>query len=126
MLAITSVYAAILAIVFVYLSARVISVRRRDKISLGAGGHADLEKRIRTHGNFAEYAPIALILMAALELNSAPVWQLHTIGVLIVIGRLCHPIGMSGGPINFRVGGMILTFLSLLAGAAFILARLAF
>ena len=116
MLAITSLYAAILAVVFVYLSLRVISVRRGGKISLGTGGNADLEKRIRTHGNFAEYAPIALILMAALELNSAPAWQLHTVGALIVIGRLCHPIGMQGGPMIFRVGGMMLTFLSLLTG----------
>lgn len=122
MLTVTAIYAAAFALLLIYLSIRVISIRRRDQISLGAGGDSTLEKRIRAHANFTEYTPLGLILLAALELNSAPLWQLHIVGGLLLVGRLCHPVGVNGGPMNFRVGGMLMTFLSLLTGAVFILA----
>ena len=72
MLLMTSIIAAILTIIFVKLSFAVIGLRRKNKVGLGSGGYDDLERAIRAQGNFAEYVPIGLILIACLELNGAP------------------------------------------------------
>jgi len=68
MVQITSTYAAILAIVFVVLSVRVVMQRCAVQVSLGDGGNLSLLRRQRAHANFAEYVPLALILMALTEL----------------------------------------------------------
>ena len=54
---ITSLYSGIIGLLLVILSARVILTRRRLRISLGSGGDAVLERRIRAQGNLAEYVP---------------------------------------------------------------------
>lgn len=56
---ITMAYAGLLALMFVALSARVIVRRRSAHAALGDGDDNDLSRRIRAHGNFAEYAPLA-------------------------------------------------------------------
>ena len=116
---ITPIYAAMATLLFVFLSFRVFGVRRRDQISLGDGGNKGLGKRIRVHGNFSEYAPLALLLMALAEMQNASYWLLHLIGASLVIGRLIHAYGLGRTPqiIRFRVWGMILTMVSLIAGA---------
>ncbi len=69
MLLVTSIIAAVLTIIFIKLSFNVISLRRKNKVGLGNGGHEDLERAIRAQGNFAEYVPFGVILIACLELN---------------------------------------------------------
>lgn len=71
-LAITPLYASLLALVFVYLSARVITVRRQLKASLGDHGDKNLLKRLRVHANFAEYTPLALLLILMAEMMGTP------------------------------------------------------
>jgi len=67
-LSITPLYAALLALVFLVLSFRVIFVRRGERISLGDGENPALRARVRVHANFAEYTPLALLLMLMAEL----------------------------------------------------------
>lgn len=69
MLLITSIIAAVLTIIFVKLSFAVIGLRKKNMVGLGSGGHEDLERAIRAQGNFAEYVPFGMILIACLELN---------------------------------------------------------
>lgn len=112
MLLMTSIIAAILTIIFVKLSFAVIGLRRKNKVGLGSGGYDDLERAIRAQGNFAEYVPIGLILIACLELNGAP-WGLVILpGITLIIGRLIHAKGINEPPPNFssRVLGMKFTF----------------
>jgi uncharacterized membrane protein YecN with MAPEG domain len=90
MLLMTSIIAAILTIIFVKLSFAVIGLRRKNKVGLGSGGYDDLERAIRAQGNFAEYVPIGLILIACLELNGAPWWLVILPGIALIIGRLIH------------------------------------
>jgi uncharacterized membrane protein YecN with MAPEG domain len=108
----TSIIAAILTIIFVKLSFAVIGLRRKNKVSLGSGGYDDLERAIRAQGNFAEYVPIGLILIACLELNGAPWWLVILPGIALIIGRLIHAKGINEPPPNFssRVLGMKFTF----------------
>ena len=117
MLLITSIIAAILTIIFIKLSFAVIGLRRKNKVGLGSGGHEDLERAIRTQGNFAEYVPIGIILIACLELNGAPWWLVAIPGVSLIVGRLIHAKGMNTPPPDFskRVLGMKFTFFTLIA-----------
>jgi uncharacterized membrane protein YecN with MAPEG domain len=130
MLLTTAVFASLLALMFIKLSFNVIGFRRKNKISLGAGGVDDLERAIRAHGNFAEYVPLGLLLMGALELNGAPAVLVALLGTLLVLGRYFHAKGIHQPPPEFsnRVRGMKLTFaalgLSALANLAWVGYRL--
>ena len=116
MLLVTSIIASILTIIFVKLSFAVIGLRRKNKVGLGSGGHEDLERAIRAQGNFAEYVPFGIILIACLELNGAPWWLVTIPGIALIIGRLIHAIGINTPPPDFskRVLGMKFTFNTLI------------
>lgn len=117
MLLVTSLTTSVLTIIFIKLSFAVIGLRRKNKVGLGSGGHEDLERAIRAQGNFAEYVPIGLILIACLELNGAPWWLVALPGITLIIGRLIHAVGINEPPPNFsnRVLGMKFTFYTLIA-----------
>jgi uncharacterized membrane protein YecN with MAPEG domain len=117
MLILTSIIAAVLTAVFIRLSFNVIGLRRKNKVGLGSGGNEDLERAIRAQGNFAEYVPFGLILLACLELNGAVWWLVAIPGVTLIIGRLIHAIGINTPPPDFskRVLGMKFTFITLMA-----------
>ena len=121
MLIVTSLVAAVLTAIFIKLSFEVISLRKKNRVGLGSGGHEDLERAIRAQGNFAEYVPFGIILMACLELNGSPWWLVAIPGVALIIGRLIHAVGINTPPPDFskRVLGMKLTFATLLTLVAF-------
>ncbi len=120
---ITALYAAGLAMMLVWLSFNVIRLRRQQRISLLDGGNAALTQAMRAHGNFTEYVPLVLILMAILELDQAPGALVHGIGLTLLAGRVSHACGLiDGRSLRPRVAGMMLTFASLgLAAAAVLL-----
>ena len=117
MLFITSIIASALTIIFVRLSFAVIRLRRKNKIGLGSGGHEELERAIRAQGNFAEYVPFGLMLIACLEINGAPWWLVAVPGMTLTAGRLIHARGINMPPPDFsqRVLGMKFTFNTLIA-----------
>ncbi|NOD28779.1 MAPEG family protein [Ruegeria atlantica] len=119
MLAITPIYAALIAILYVALSVKVILQRRSDKISVGDGGSKLMIKAIRTHSNCAEYAPIALLLIAMVELQGAGGLLVHILGLMLLAGRLLHAFGFGRTPqiVILRQAGMSLTFLAILVAA---------
>ena len=93
-LTVTMLYGGSLALWFLVLSARVVG-RRRAGIGLGDGGDTLMLRAIRGHGNFAEYVPLALILLAALELNGTSIYVLHGLGIALLAGRLLHGYAFS-------------------------------
>ena len=115
MLLVTSIIAAVLTIIFIKLSFAVIGLRRKNQVGIGNGGHEDLERAIRAQGNFAEYVPFGIILIACLELNGAPWWLVAIPGITLIIGRLIHAVGINEPPPNFskRILGMKFTFATL-------------
>ncbi len=117
MLIVTAISAAVLAFLYVKLSLNAITQRRKHGVSVGDGGHEELLRAIRAQANLAEYAPIALILLACLEMNGSPIWLTSLLALAFIVGRLLHPLGMKGAdhPMQPRVRGMQLTLLSLLA-----------
>ncbi len=104
-------YAGLLALWFVLLSVRVIGWRQRSWTSLGDGGDASALRVIRGHANFAEYVPLALVLLGFLELSHYSSLLLHALGLTLLIGRLLHGYSLSFTPVFVpgRVIGMMLT-----------------
>jgi uncharacterized protein len=117
---ITALFAALLAVLLLILSARVIGQRRGAKVEIGEGSDRELLRRVRVHANFVEYTPFVLILMGLAESMKAPALAVAAVGTLLLIGRIIHAYGLSHTPhiMRLRVGGMALTFTALASGAA--------
>ena len=117
--AITPIYAALLALLYVWLSARVIAGRIRFRASLGDAGEAELIARIRGHANCAEYVPLGLVLLLLTELQGAPSLAVHLLGLCLLTGRLLHAAAFTG-PVprqSLRGPGMVLTFTMIVLSA---------
>ncbi len=114
---ITPLYAALAAVILIGLSLRVIGVRRSRRVAIGDGADEDLARRIRAQGNFIEYTPLVLVLILLLELGGAPAWQLHALGVALILGRIVHAWSLTAHSGNGRLIGITLTFFVLAAGA---------
>jgi uncharacterized membrane protein YecN with MAPEG domain len=110
-LPVTILSSAILAILLVILSLRVIGIRRKERVSLGDGGNELLSLRIRGQGNLAEYGPLGLFLLLLLELQGTPVYLTALAALVFLTGRLLHgyAFGFTDGNMKLRVLGMQLT-----------------
>ncbi len=91
---ITALYAGLLALVGIVLGAGSGFMRAKTGVSLGDGGNAQQLVAARRHGNFAEWVPLALILLAVLELNGVPNVALHVLGASLFVARIAHPLGL--------------------------------
>lgn len=108
---ISALYAGLLGLLFLVLSARVISLRRSLRVSVGDGGEKALSKAIRVQANCVEYASIGLILLFGAELQGAPTWAIHGLGVTLLLGRVLHAFGFGSTPqiVPARIWGMVLS-----------------
>lgn len=115
----TILYTGVLGIIFFIHSLRTINARRTTKTSLGDGGDDLMLRRIRTHGNFAEYIPIVLIILLLLEQQEVNYVLLHMYGVVVVVGRLLHAYGLHSPetPGWARMLGMQFTLWPLIVGS---------
>lgn len=113
---ITAISAALLALLFLFLSFRIIKLRLEAQVSLGHGGHAKLKRAIRAHANFAEYTPFCIILLFLLEMIVGHSLLVIAMAVCLTLGRMLHAYGISQPKENlrFRQSGMVLTFLAML------------
>jgi Uncharacterized relative of glutathione S-transferase, MAPEG superfamily len=120
---ITSLYAAILALLFYKLSMRTIQLRRQLRIPIGDGGEPQMIRAMRVHANFAEYVPLALVLLFLVESNGAQSWVVHVLGLILLAGRLLHAGGVSRVKEDFRlrIAGMRMTFIMLIAASVYLL-----
>lgn len=90
--------------------------RHAHKIGLGDGGDKLLARKIRVHGNFIEHVPLALLVLALLELCGLAATAVWGFGGLLLLARLLHAAGLSrsGGYSTGRFWGTALTWLALL------------
>ena len=93
---VTLVLAGACALINMWLSFRVGRVRGQEKVSVGDGGNERVIRRMRAHANFAENAPIVLLLVLAIELSIGPSLWLWIAAALFVAGRIAHGVGMDG------------------------------
>lgn len=106
---ITPLYAGFFGLMFVMLSWRVTSLRRKYEghNKMRDAGHNELTAAVRAQGNFVEYLPFALLLMWMLETMQVQPLVIHGLGVLLIIARLMHLHGLhepSGDGITRRLG----------------------
>ena len=94
---ITTLYAGILGLMSIGLGSTAGMYRGSSGISFGDGGDAEMGMRMRRHANFIEYVPLALILIALLEMQSVSGIAIHALGATVVLGRGLHWYGFSGG-----------------------------
>ena len=129
LLPVTLTTAALLSVLYVFLSIAVSGERGRSKIGLGTGAEASavlgqehtapkLLIAVRRHGHFAEYVPISLILMALLEMAGTGRDVLIGLAAALVIARLMIVFGMGRpAPNVLRAGGNVIQLLMILAAA---------
>jgi uncharacterized protein len=122
-LRISGIYIALIILMAIFLSSRVIIYRRSNLIGIGDGGDKIAARLIRAQANFCEYAPYVLALLILLPLIGAKSSIIHAVGLLFLFGRAAHAYGLSvsSGKSYGRVIGMVLTFTSMLIGAGALL-----
>jgi len=110
---ITALYAGLLGFISLALAGLVVRARGSENVIFGDGANIVVLQRIRVHGNFVEYVPLALLLMLVLELNGASRLVMNGLGAALVIGRVLHAFGLSSstGTTVGRFVGTVVTWL---------------
>jgi uncharacterized membrane protein YecN with MAPEG domain len=116
---ITLFYASLLGLLFIYLSYIVVTFRRRERVDIGMGESQGMARSVRAQGNFAEYVPLALILMLALENLQAAGFLVHLVGSLLLAGRILHAMSFPRkiGPSFGRIWGTAMTWASIVVAS---------
>ena len=121
-LPVTLTIAAGAALVNMWLMIRCGQARSKGGVSIGDGGDEFLIRRMRAHANFVESAPFVLVLLAALEATGGTNNWLWGLGILYIVGRLAHGLGMDGGAFGKgRMVGTLITFITLIGLAGWAL-----
>jgi uncharacterized protein len=90
----TALYAGLLGLVAFGVAFPAGRLRGRLNIPVGDGGNPDLLCAMRRHANFVEWVPLALILIALLELNGVSTTMIHVFGTVLVVSRIAHAVGL--------------------------------
>ncbi len=122
---ITALYGAIIGLLAVVLTVNVIRNRVGLKINDGDGGSEPMRMAIRAHANFAQHAPLALLLIGFAEAMGTSKIIIHVLGAALVLARLLSAWGLSSaeGPTFGRQSGAGLTVLVTAAASIIILVR---
>ena len=118
-------YGAVLALFYIFLSSRVIRSRVAARVKIGTGGNPGLERRMRIHANFAEYVPLALLLLFFMEAQGRAAWLLHVLCIALVIARFGHAYALweEKEIFRLRVATVSTTFFVIAAASVSALAR---
>ena len=113
---ITLLYASLLTILAIFLAIKVGMNRVETNIMTGEGESSMLLQSVRAHGNLIEYAPLALILLALLEMQNVSDFMLHLCGSLFFLARISHAYGVtiSRESTPYRLVGAVGTWLIML------------
>jgi hypothetical protein len=123
-LPITGVFAAVIGILLLVLSAVVAKYRIKYGKDMGTTEDLDFKAAVRAHGNLMEYAPLTLLMLGIAELNGVSSGFIYWIGMAFVLGRILHAWGMfqgQGGPHKARMVGILLTWAAILIIAVLLL-----
>ena len=103
---ISGLYAALQALLAIALVVPIGQLRGKTNVSLGSAGNPALEVAIRRHANWTEHVPIALILIALLELNGSSAVLLHGLGASLLVARILHPLGLKADTMRVPLRGI--------------------
>lgn len=97
---VTILYAGLLSLLSLVLSSLSGRVRGKVGVSIGDGGNKEMMLAMRRHANFVEYVPLALLLIALLEMNGVSPTAIHTLGAALVVCRIAHAFGLQADTMN--------------------------
>jgi uncharacterized membrane protein YecN with MAPEG domain len=118
-----ALWAGLLLILMVVLSAMVVRKRRGLRIGAGDGGDDAMLRAVRVFGNAAEYIPAGIAAIVLLVVLRGSFYVIHLVGALLFIGRILHAMGLSGstGVSLGRLAGMVLTYAAYVIAAVSLL-----
>ena len=90
----TALYAGLLGLIAFAVAFPAGRLRGRLNVPVGDGGNPELLCAMRRHANFTEWVPLALILIALLELNGVSTTVIHVLGAVLVVSRISHAVGL--------------------------------
>jgi hypothetical protein len=85
-----ALYAALNALILVWLTLATALVRRRHMVLIGDGGVAHLGRTMRGHANAIENIPVMLVLLGFAAALGAPAVAIHVLGAAFTFGRAVH------------------------------------
>ncbi len=91
-------YAGLLGLFLIALSAQVVLARRRFRVGLGHGTEEGMQQAVRVQANFTEYVPLAVLLLVLADITGLPEVAVHGAGSLLVVSRVLHAFGLSQSP----------------------------
>lgn len=122
---ITACLTAAFAILMVLLSLQTSMRRAALGVTHGDAGDEILRRRIRAHGNFIEYAPLAVVILMMVEISGSE--RITTLILALALGfsRLLHAAGMlyTAGP-GLRAAGMLMQHAAFLYAAVLLLRKI--
>lgn len=94
---VTMIYAGLCGVMYFILTAMVIRLRNITKTGLGHDTNptSPLFRAVRIHGNFAEFVPFILLLMALDELSGRSILVMHIYGIVLFAARVAHYMGVT-------------------------------
>lgn len=123
---------AVFLAVQMFVMTLMVSMRRVDlgksegdsaKYPIDHGNDEILKRRIEAFGNFTEYVPMCILMLALLEFSGASPALVWGLGISFTVGRVLHAIGMLTNP-HFplpRIIAMFATYAVLLTPAIWFL-----
>ena len=123
----TALYVALNAFVMLVLGMLVARARVVTGTPIGDGGHAQMVRAIRAHGNSTENVPLPLLMLVAVAALGGSFWLVHAVGAPLTAGRVLHGIGVtrSADATVLRFLGTSLSWIAFISGIAALL-RLVF
>jgi len=121
----TSLVAGVFALMLVPLSIQVSLRRAKANAVFGDAGDETLRRRIRAHGNFIEYAPLAVVVLGFVEYRGAASWLVYSLALGFAFSRIAHAIGMlytSTPPL--RAAAMLINHACFLAAGIWLVASI--
>lgn len=107
--------AAAAAVINFWLGLRIGRLRHKHSVSVGDGGNDLILRRMRAQLNFAENAPLFVILAGLVEMTGKGGAWLAPVGAVFMLGRVAHALGMDeNGPKWGRAAGALTAMLGLL------------
>ncbi|MCF6328314.1 MAG: MAPEG family protein [Henriciella sp.] len=101
-----TLYVGLFVLLFIALKMNCGRVRLGEKVNIGDGGSAAMQRAMRVQANAVEDVPIVLLGLFGLAALAAPVLLIHVLGGGFLVLRLLHALGM-GGASGFGKGRMI-------------------
>ncbi|MFK7914190.1 MAG: MAPEG family protein [Pseudomonadales bacterium] len=69
--------------------------RTKVRVGIGVGEDAELERKVRRHGNLAENSGIFLIVLALMEMSELDNTAVFWFAVVFAIARISHAVGFT-------------------------------